>query len=88
MCFSPLRRKTNELKGEEYTNRIVSGMDRLDPPLDSSRFTRLCTHLGKPENLLIGSRKSSPAVDGTTTAQTLGQCNKPIERPITCVSAL
>jgi hypothetical protein len=45
-------------------------------------------HLGKPESLLIGSRKSSPAVDGATAAQTLGQCNKPIERPITSVSAL
>jgi hypothetical protein len=37
MCFSPLRRKTSELEGEEYTIRIVSGIDRLDPPL------RLCT---------------------------------------------
>jgi hypothetical protein len=44
-------------------------------------------HLGKRESLLIGLRKSSPAVDGATAAQTLGQCNKPIERPITCVSA-
>jgi hypothetical protein len=43
MCFSPLRRKTSELEGEEYTIRIVSGIDRLDPPLVSSRFTRLCT---------------------------------------------
>jgi hypothetical protein len=33
-------------------------------------------HLGKLESLLIGSRKSSPAVDGATAAQTLGQCNK------------
>jgi hypothetical protein len=41
--------------------------------------------LGKSESLLIGSRKSSPAVDGNTAAQTLGQCNKPLERPITCV---
>jgi hypothetical protein len=76
MCFSPLRRKTSELEGEEYTSRIVSRIDRLDPPLVSSRFTRLCTHLGKPESLLIGSLKSSPAVDGATAAQTLGQCNK------------
>jgi hypothetical protein len=46
-------------------------------------------HLGKPESLLIGSRKSSPAVDGATAAQTLGQCNKPIERPIyMCFSPL
>jgi hypothetical protein len=45
-------------------------------------------HLGKPESLLIGLRKSSEAVDGATAAQTLGQCNKRIERPITCVSAL
>jgi hypothetical protein len=35
----------------------------------------------------INSRKSSP-VDGATAAQTLGQCNKPIEKPIKCVSAL
>jgi hypothetical protein len=33
LCFSPLRRKTSELEGEEYTSRIVSGIDRLDPPL-------------------------------------------------------
>jgi hypothetical protein len=45
-------------------------------------------NLGKPESLLIGSRKSSPAVDGATAAQTCSQCNKLIERPITCVSAL
>jgi hypothetical protein len=25
MCFSPLRRKTSELEGEEYTSRIVVG---------------------------------------------------------------
>jgi hypothetical protein len=47
MCFSPLRRKTSELEGEEYTSRIVSGIDRLDPPLVSSRFTRLCTTFGE-----------------------------------------
>jgi hypothetical protein len=94
MCFSPLRRKTSELEGEEYTIRMVSVIDRLDPPLVSS--AHVCAphlsvarpHLGKPESLLIGPRKSSPAVDGATAAQTLGQCNKPVERPITCVSAL
>jgi hypothetical protein len=37
MCFSPLRRKTSELEGEEYTIRIVSGIDRLDPPLVSQQ---------------------------------------------------
>jgi hypothetical protein len=47
MCFSPLRRMTSELEGEEYTSRIVSGIDRLDPPLVSSRFTRLCTTFGE-----------------------------------------
>jgi hypothetical protein len=27
MCFSPLRRKTSELEGEEeYTSRLVSGI--------------------------------------------------------------
>jgi hypothetical protein len=47
MCFSPLRRKTSEFEGEEYISRIVSGIDRLDPPLVSSRFTRLCTAFGE-----------------------------------------
>jgi hypothetical protein len=47
MCFSPLRRKKSELEGEEYTSTIVSGIDRLDPPLVSSRFTRLCTAFGE-----------------------------------------
>jgi hypothetical protein len=95
MCFSPLRRKTSELEGEEYSSRIISGIDRHDPP-QSAVVSHVCAlhlsvarlHLGKPESLLIGSRKSSPAVDGATAAQTLGQCNKQIERPITCVSAL
>jgi hypothetical protein len=26
MCFSPLRRKTSKLEGEEYTSRLVSGI--------------------------------------------------------------
>jgi hypothetical protein len=75
--FSPLRHKTSELEGEEYTSRIVSGIDRLDPPLVSV----YAPHLGKPESLLIGSRKSSSAVDGVTAAQTLGQCNKSLVQP-------
>jgi hypothetical protein len=37
---------------------------------------------------LTNARGKKRAVDGATAAQTLGQCNKPIERPITCVSAL
>jgi hypothetical protein len=43
MCFSPLRRKTSELEGEEYSSRILAGINRLEPLLVSSRFTRLST---------------------------------------------
>jgi hypothetical protein len=65
MCFIPLRRKTSELEGEEYTSRIVSGIDRLNPPLSHVCAPHLSVarpHLGKPESLLICSRKFSPAV--------------------------
>jgi hypothetical protein len=73
-------------------NKIKSTMV-LDPPLlltssdcfllgQSADFLLSVAqlHLGKPESLLIGLRKSSPAVDGATAAQTLGQCNKNLIR--------
>jgi hypothetical protein len=44
MCFSPLRRKTSELEGEEYTSMIVSGIDRLDPPLVMLRKSQQSFH--------------------------------------------
>jgi hypothetical protein len=57
MCFSPLRRKTSELEGEEYTIRIVSGIDRLNPPTSQQLFHTFVHCICLWRNRIWGNRK-------------------------------
>jgi hypothetical protein len=66
MCFRPLRRKTSELEGEEYTSRLVSriryNIVRTDREADYMCFSPL----RRKTSELEGEEYTSRLVSGIT----------------------